>query len=118
MKNLKPLFIENSVVPKILSYLSPIDIWAIALGPLVFCRGKLQPQTRRHETIHFQQQLELLFLGFFLLYVVFWLRALVKTKSGSEAYRVIPFEIEAYSNESNEEYLRNRKRFAWIKYLK
>ena len=42
MKNWKPFFIENSKVPVVLSYFAPIDIWAITLFFLVFCKGNLQ----------------------------------------------------------------------------
>ena len=38
MKHWKPLFIENSKIPVWLSYIAPIDIGAITLGPIV---GKL-----------------------------------------------------------------------------
>ena len=34
------------------------------------------------------------------------------------AYRNISFEREAYANEEYIDYLENRKRFAWIKYIK
>ena len=57
----KPWFVENSKLPIILSYLAPIDIYAIAFGPLVWCRGVMDEETRNHETIHYHQQLELLF---------------------------------------------------------
>ena len=69
MKNWKPLFIENSKIPVWLSYLAPIDIGAITLGPVVISRGEMSEQTKRHETIHFQQYLELAFVGFLVMYV-------------------------------------------------
>jgi hypothetical protein len=47
-----PLFVENSKLVKYLSYLSPIEIWAITLGPIVLCRGRISQRVRRHETIH------------------------------------------------------------------
>ena len=71
MKNWKPILIENSKVPVWLSYLSPIDIWAINFGPFVWCRGVMNERTKVHETIHYQQQLELLFVGQWILYVLF-----------------------------------------------
>ena len=71
MKNWKPLFIENSKIPVWLSYLAPIDIGAITLGPVVISRGEMSEQTKRHETIHFQQYLELAFVGFLVMYVGF-----------------------------------------------
>ena len=68
IRNLKPIFIENSKIPVILSKIAPINIGAIALGFVVFSRGTMNEKTRQHETIHFQQYLETLFIGFLLLY--------------------------------------------------
>ena len=73
MKNWKPLFIENSKIPVWLSKISPIEIWAITLGPIILSREEMNEQTKRHETIHFQQYLELLFIGFIILYFIFWI---------------------------------------------
>ena len=120
MRNWKPMFFENSKVPVILSKVSPITIGAISLCGFVFSRGEMSERTKRHETIHFQQQLELLFLPFFLLYGIFWVVGLFVNKfDGAEAYLSIPFEQEAYQNDHSEQYLPNtRKRFGWIKNLK
>ena len=42
----EPWFFENSKVPIILSYLAPIDIYAIAFGPWVWCRGELDAELK------------------------------------------------------------------------
>jgi len=115
-KNLKPIMIENSKVPAFLSHFAPIDIWAISFGPFVWCRGLLSPTTKRHETIHFHQQLELLFVGQWILYVLFWLRGLVK-QSGAESYRSNPFEVEAYTHEMEHLYLESRPFYHWKNYI-
>ena len=96
MKHWKPIFIENSKIPVWLSYVSPISIGAITVGFVVFSRDKMSEQLKRHETIHYQQFLELGFLGFLFLYLFFWLKNLSKGMSGSKAYYEIPFEKEAY----------------------
>lgn len=111
-----PWFFENSKLPIILSYLAPIDIWAISFGPWVWCRGKLDKVTKNHEAIHYHQQLELLFIGQWILYVFYWLKGLITYRSGEIAYRQSPFEREAYSNEYNLNYLKTRKAFAWRNY--
>jgi len=87
-KNLKPIMIENSKVPVFLSYFAPIKIWAISFGPFVWCRGIMSPVTIRHETIHFHQQLECLFVGQWILYLFYHLRGLMSkgNKTGGEAY--------------------------------
>jgi hypothetical protein len=114
-----PIFIENSRVPILLSKISPINIYAISLIFFVFCRGELNETTRRHETIHFRQWLELLIIGFACLYLVSWLWfRLIKRYSGDSAYRSIPFEQEAYGNQDDPYYLENRRPYAWVKYLK
>lgn len=70
-----------------------------------------------HEKIHFKQQLELLFVGQWILYVVFYFRNLIKYKDHHKAYMLIPFEKEAYANDRNMNYLKNRRAFAWWKYV-
>ena len=117
MKNLKPIFINNSKIPVWLSKIAPIDIWALSFFLFVWCRGDILEQTKRHETIHFQQQIELLFVGQWLLYGIFYLVGFIKCKSGKEAYRNNPFELEAYNNDQDENYLQNRKRYSWIKHV-
>ena len=117
LKNKKPIFIENSRVPVWLSCLAPIEIWAISFGLWVWCRGQLSERTRRHETIHFQQQLELLFIGQWLLYGAFWLWGLIRYRDAKKAYRESPFEREAHRNDEDEKYLGGRPRFAWLKHI-
>ena len=113
MKHLKPLFIENSKIPVWLSYIAPIEIAAITLGPIVISRGEMSEVVKRHETIHFQQYLELAFIGFPILYLGWWAWNLLEGQDGDAAYFNIPFEIEAYSNDEDESYLENRKRYCW-----
>ena len=111
-----PIFIENSRIPVILSKVSPIDIGAIALGPVIISRGEMDETTRRHESIHWEQYKECLILGFLLLYLFFWIRKLFHGYSGEGAYYNIPFEREAYDNQHDAEYLLNREHFTWWKY--
>jgi len=113
----RPWMFENSLVPKILSYFAPISIWAISFGPFVWCRGLISPTTKRHETIHYHQQIELLFIFHWILYLVFYLKGLITERSGKKAYRHNPFELEAYDNEFDEEYLENRSLYAWRHYI-
>ena len=116
MKNWKPIFIENSKIPIWLSYIAPINIYAISFGWFVWFRSLMSPVVKRHECIHFQQQLELLFIGQHILYILSWLHGLLKYKNAAIAYRENVFEREAYSNDYIEDYLENRPRYAWIKY--
>ena len=110
-----PVMVENSRVPRWLSKISPIEIGAISLVFFVFARGRFTARTRRHETIHFRQWMELAIVGFLILYPLFFLVNLVKYRDGGRAYRMIIFEREAYGNEDDPAYLKTRKAFAWLK---
>jgi len=118
LKTLKPKFFENSRVPVWLSRIAPINIFALSVGPFVWCSSELDEDTKRHETIHFQQQLELGFLLQWILYGAFYLYGYIKYKVGSEAYMSIAFEKEAYANAEDEGYLATRPRYAWLKYMR
>lgn len=115
-KNMKPVFIEESRLPAILSKIAPIDIWALSFGPFVWCRGVLNKTTKRHETIHYHQQLEMLFVLQWVLYGLFWLIGYAKYRDGKTAYKQNPFEQEAYGNERKRTYLEKRKLWAWRGY--
>lgn len=90
----------------------------------------LSKTTYNHESIHVAQQLDfvggndkLYILGgcvFYILYFIEWLIKLIIsgfTLGKVRAYRSISHEIEAYTNEKNLDYLQNRKRFTWCKYI-
>ena len=98
----------------ILSVFAPIEIGAITIGPLVFSRGKMSETTKNHEAIHWQQYIETGIFGFIILYYSFYFWNLIKYKDGQTAYHMIPFEKEAYANDENMDYLKIRKRFAWM----
>ncbi len=70
-----------------------------------------------HERIHLRQQLELLLLPFYVLYVSEWLIRTLVYFDSYKAYQNISFEREAYYNENNTEYIRDRRPFSFIKYL-
>ena len=114
----KPFFFENSRVPIWLSKIAPIEIEAITLGFLVFSRGEMSEETKRHETIHYQQYLELLFIGSLFIYAYdFLYAAIIKKKGfGREAYLAIRFEQEAWNCDKYINYLSVRERYAWTKY--
>lgn len=115
MKHWKPIFIENSKIPKWLSYLAPIDITAITLGFIVLSVGEMSEVTKRHETIHFQQFLETGFVGFLLIYLWDWLKGLFFHWNGTKAYLSIRAEQEAYLKQGQTNYLEVRKRWVWLR---
>ena len=118
MKNLKPIFIENSKLPYWLSKIAPIDVWAFSAGPFVVCRGQLSEKTITHETIHFLQQLEMLFVLQWILYGLFYVIGRFTKGSWKAAYYENPFEVEAYANDLDPDYLEERKFWAWTSYVK
>ena len=118
MRDWKPIFVENSLVPKVLSLISPISIGAITLGFIVFSRFEMNERVRRHETIHFQQFLETLFFGFLILYLWDYILGRIKYKDKTMSYYNIRAEQEAYENEGITDYLVYRKRWAWIRKYK
>jgi len=114
-RNSRPWFFENSKVPVVLSYLAPIEIGAITIGPLVFSRGEMSEVTKNHESIHWQQYIETGIFGFIVLYYSFYFWNWLKYRDGQTAYYMIPFEKEAYDNDENLDYLQSRKRYSWVK---
>ena len=115
----KPYLFEDSKIPVWLSKIAPIEIYAVSFFIFVWCRSKMPYYVQRHETIHFQQQLELLFIGQWILYGLFYVKNFIKYKGdGRRSYINNPFELEAYANEKNYNYLKERKRYNWIKYIK
>lgn len=71
----------------------------------------------RHERIHLAQQLELLLVGFYILYIFEFIAGLLVYNVIDTAYREISFEKEAYCNQGDENYLASRPLFAWVRYL-
>jgi len=115
MKNWKPIFIENSRVPVWLSYLAPINIGAITIFFLVFSRGSMSAETKRHETIHFQQMLETLVLPFLFIYLWDYVWGYFKhCRDGRAAYFSIRAEQEAHTMDHVSDYLETRQRWYWL----
>jgi len=87
---------------------------AITLFGLVFTRDRryLDRQLLTHELIHCQQQLEWLYLPFFVLYFVEWLWNLVRYRDAARAYHEVSFEREAYKHDGDEDYPRRRRHYA------
>ncbi|MFW6225765.1 MAG: hypothetical protein ACOC3V_02245 [bacterium] len=90
------------------------NITGITLAPFgIYLRedvyDRQDKKTINHEKIHWQQQLELLIIPFYIFYIIFWI---------FYGYRNMPFEREAYEHDRDFEYLKNRKMYSWVKYFK
>ena len=93
---------------------------AIAFFPFVFFKdrkGQSDLVLVNHEKIHLAQQLELLVIPFYLIYVVNYLYNLISTCDRDAAYRNIIFEKEAYSMQGDPSYLNNRKPYSFLYHL-
>ena len=117
---------------------------AITIWPLIFARKSakwLKDYEENHEKIHLRQQLEVLIASAVILAALilifgwsWWWMLLslgvyyagygidyairyVAYGSPHEAYRNIATEQEAYLNQYDMTYLKQRKPFAWVKYL-
>lgn len=102
----------NNIVPPFKRF------FALSFCGLMFARKEykylegsdMYKRLLRHESIHFEQQKELGFLLFFVIYFLEWIyRLIFHTKN---AYRGISFEREAYEHQYEEDYIKNRKHFA------
>ncbi len=71
-----------------------------------------------HEMIHLKQQLEMLIIPFYLFYVIEFVVKLATYKQWAKAYRNISFEREAYRYESNLSYLKQRRFWSFLKYIR
>ena len=83
--------------------------------PEIFQKGIIN-----HELIHFEQQKETLFLGlFFFAFLENIYYRLFKKIPAWDAYLLHAREQEAYDNMWNPDYLKTRKRYAWLRnYIK
>lgn len=100
--------------------LSFLPAQAMALYPFMLFKTKnVQTDERiiRHEQIHFRQQLEMLIIFFYIVYLLNYLSNLARFKNHNKAYYHISFEREAYKNDNDRLYLKKRKSFAWIKMI-
>jgi len=92
----------------------------MALFPFILTRYKRLPYNSRlvlHERIHIRQQIELLIIPFYLVYLINYLVNFLQYRNHRQAYLNIVFEKEAYANDHNEVYLQKRPLWAFINYF-
>lgn len=88
---------------------------AWACWPFIFVRDEKykEPWRINHERIHLHQQVEMLVIPFYVVYILNFLINLVSMNRSP--YRNILFEKEAFANQDDPNYLHNRRFWAWIK---
>jgi hypothetical protein len=94
---------------------------AMALFPFILVQNEQLAKNKtllNHERIHLRQEIELLILPFYILYLLNYFSNLIKYKNHYQAYKNICFEREAYMQETNMDYLKNRNFWAWTRYIR
>lgn len=102
-------------------YLIPKGYRSITIFPFVFLLGKQDRENRvlvHHEKIHIRQQLELLVVFFYVWYFAEFIIRYFQYRNWNKAYRNISFEREAYANEKDLYYLKQRSFWRFLKYFR
>lgn len=105
----------------VFKYLTPKWVRGITIFPFVvlsYKKDKLNAVLLNHERIHLRQQLELLVIPFFLWYGIEFLFRYFQYKNWNQAYMNISFEREAYLNEKNLHYLKQRSFLNFLNFIK
>ena len=86
---------------------------------LLFTKLKvLSKYTINHECIHTEQMKELGYIFFYLWYGIEYCIIRLFHKKQGDAYKDVSFEEEARLNGKDLNYLKTRKRYSWLKYVK
>jgi len=105
----------------VFKFLTPRGFRGLTIYPFVFLADrddKLNEVFINLEKIHIRQQLEMLLLPFYIWYLIEFLYRWIQYKDKKQAYYAISFEREAYVNEKNLHYLKQRKFWQFLKYVK
>jgi hypothetical protein len=106
-------------IPYIVVKMPILAYHAMAIFPFIFVKRYAYRHDYtliNHEKIHLRQQLELLILPFYILYMGHYFYNLVKYRNHHIAYMHICFEREAYAQEEDLNYLPTRKMWAFWRY--
>ena len=98
----------------------PNGYLGLTIYPFIFLKKKQLKDDMyllNHETIHLKQQLELLIIPFFVWYGIEYIFRLIQYRNQFLAYKNISFEREAYTNDSDLNYTKNRKFWSFLKYI-
>jgi hypothetical protein len=101
-------------------YIIPRGYRGLTIYPFIIIKNrkeKLDNILLNHENIHIRQQIELAILPFFLWYLIEYLIRLIQYKDKQKAYRNISFEREAYKKEKDQDYLKSRSFWSFLKYI-
>jgi hypothetical protein len=97
----------------------PAVYTGMAVFPFIFFRHlHATDRLLQHERIHLRQQLETGILPFYLWYLMEYIVGRLRGQNHMAAYMRISFEREAFSHESDPDYLSHRRVWAFLDYLK
>ena len=100
---------------KLVFILSGFQSWVagITIFPFIFSKEKMRGNIKHlnHERIHIRQELECLLVLYPVIYYLHYGYNRIKGMNHITAYRNICFEREAYGNQSDVDYLKNRKSY-------
>ncbi|MCC8410929.1 hypothetical protein LJ707_18460 [Mucilaginibacter sp. UR6-1] len=100
--------------------ISSMRVAGMALYPFILVNNKdavNDATLLNHERIHLKQQREMLVIFFYIAYLLNYFINLIKYCNHHKAYLNIVFEREAYKNEQNLVYLKQRGFWWWRFYL-
>ena len=115
------IFECEKVMILVTKYLLPKGYNGLAIFPFVVLRRKalkLNKVVLNHERIHLIQQKELLIIPFYIWYIAEFFIRLLRHRNWHIAYRNISFEREAYRNEYKFDYLKQRRFWQFLNYLR
>lgn len=106
----------------IYNYIIPFKGYlAMCVFPFIFVRKDARNLTVKdinHEKIHLRQQTEMLVIFFLIWYgLEYVIRWICYGFNHGKAYKNISFEREAYKKQSNLDYPRTRKHYAFLNFL-
>lgn len=96
----------------IIPQIKHLGISGITLFPFIILRDKSLKVDKRimnHERIHIRQQVELLVLPFYVLYLIEFTIGFIKYRNKTKSYMDISFEKEAYKHDFDLNYLKKKK---------
>tara|TARA_Y100001938_G_scaffold140866_1_gene209699 strand:+ start:1730 stop:2068 length:339 start_codon:yes stop_codon:yes gene_type:complete len=109
-----PIVITSKFLTKLMSIV--ISVYAITLFPFIIISEEVDEYTMNHEMIHFEQQKELLVVGFYILYAYDFIKGMIKYENKDLAYFLIRFEQEAYTYQNDLGYIADRTKHSWKEY--
>jgi hypothetical protein len=113
-----PLIRHRPDVTDFFAVLLGEDLAGVTIFPYIFTKNKdTDKNIINHEKIHYEQYKETLIIGFPIILLLNLFFNLIRYQKMNKAYRMLLFEREAYENMNNFDYLKYRRRYAWLKYM-